>query len=168
MPIFSHKFSGLLKPKPRPEPLVIKDALGTFTLEKGDSYSGEAKLLGREITVFLETDGDGQTTADNSLKNLHVFAANAAKWDADIKQFAADDFADVNGMIETWGSCEDDSEGEVISKEEFTRRISMNFIQFYRDGSIFLDYDLDELFTDHGLGVHAHISGRIESCALWG
>lgn len=168
MPIFSHKFSGLFAPKPKPEPLVIEDALGRFTLEKGDSCSGEVSLLGREITVFLETDGDGQTTADASLQALHAFAANAGKWDADIKQFAADEFARADGMIETWGSSEDDSEGKVISKEEFTRRISLNFIQFYRDGSLFLDYDLDELFTDHGLGVHAHISGRIESCALWG
>ena len=99
---------------------------------------------------------------------IRAFAANAAKWDADIKQFAADEFARADGMIETWGGCEDDSEGEVISKEEFMRRISLNFIQFYRDGSIFLDYDLDDLFTDHGLGVHADVSGRIESCALWG
>ena len=35
MPIFSHKFSGLFlnKRKPKPEPLVIEDELGTFTLD---------------------------------------------------------------------------------------------------------------------------------------
>ena len=34
--------------------------------------------------------------------------------------------------------------------------------------SIFFDYNLDDMFTDHGLGVNADISGKIESCALWG
>ena len=71
-------------------------------------------------------------------------------------------------MIETWGSCDNDGDGERISKEEFMRRINLNFICFYSDGSIFLDYSLDDMFTDHGLGVNADISGNIESCALWG
>ena len=175
MPIFSHQFSGLFlgknKRKPEPEPLVIEDELGTFTLsdpEKYHSYSGDTEMLGRSVTVFLETDDDGQTTADAALRHLHSFAANAAGWDEKIKKFAADDFAEQDGTIETWGGCESDSEGEVISKEEFIRRISLNFVQFYRDGSLFLDYSLDDMFTDHGLGVNADISGKIESCALWG
>lgn len=169
MPIFSHKFSGMFMPKskPKPEPVVIHDALGTFTLDKGN-FCGEVKLLGREITVCLESDGEGKTTADAALKSLHAFVPKAEEWDAAIKQFAADDFAEKDGTIETWGSWESDSEGETVSKEEFMRRIEMNFIQFDSDGSIFFDYDLDELFTDHGLGVNADISGKIESCALWG
>lgn len=142
--------------------------MGRFTLEKGNSYSGDVMLLGREVSVFLETDGEGITTADAALQALHVFAEDVRKWDAEIKKSAADEFAREDGMIETWGGCEDDSEGEVISKEEFMRRIEMNFIQFYRDGSLFFDYSLDDMFTDHGLGVNADISGRIFSCALWG
>lgn len=169
MPIFSHKFSGLFlnKRKPKPEPLVIEDELGTFTLDK-ENFCGDVTLPGRKISVFLQTDGDGQTTADAALKSLHTFVQKVEEWDAAIKKFAADDFAKKDGTIETWGSCDSDSEGEIISKEEFMRRITMNFIQFYRDGSIFLDYDLDDMYTDHGLGVDADISGKIESCALWG
>ena len=167
MPIFSHKFSGLFlnKRKPKPEPLVIEDELGTFTLDK-ENFCGDVTLPGRKISVFLQTDGDGQTTADAALKSLHTFVQKVEEWDAAIKKFAADDFAKKDGTIETWGSC--DSDSEIISKEEFMRRITMNFIQFYRDGSIFLDYDLDDMYTDHGLGVDADISGKIESCALWG
>ena len=169
MPIFSHKFSGLFlnKRKPKPEPLVIEDELGTFTLDK-ENFCGDVTLPGRKISVFLQTDGDGQTTADAALKSLHTFVQKVEEWDAAIKKFAADDFAKKDGTIETWGSCDSDSEDEIISKEEFMRRITMNFIQFYRDGSIFLDYDLDDMYTDHGLGVDADISGKIESCALWG
>ena len=167
MPIFSHMFSGLFMPKPKPEPVVMGDSLGTFTLNK-ENFCGEVTLLGRGISVFLETDGKGNNTAGTALKSLHTFISKAAEWDTNIKKFAADDFADENGMIETWGGCENDSEGEIISKEEFMRRIEMNFIQFYRDGSLFFDYSLDDMFTDHGLGIYADISGAIESCALWG
>lgn len=177
MPIFSHRFTDPVrdyfkkKSAPKPQPLVIHDALGTFTMKSPgriDSFEGEVTLLGKSITVFLETDGEGKTTANAALQNLHTFAANAADWDARIKAFAADDFAEADGTIETWGGCESDSEGETLTKEVFMRRIEMNFIQFFSDGSIFLDYDLDDMYTDHGLAVHASITGTINSCALWG
>ncbi len=175
MPIFSHKFSGLFlgksRQKSRPAPLVIQDVLGAFTLsepDKQDSYSGEIALPVGRVTVYLETDGNEEKTANAALQSLRAFVRNAADWDARIRQFAADDFAGKDGTIEIWGGCDGSDEGAVISKEKFMRRISMNFIQFYRDGSLFFDYDLDDMFTDHGLGVHAHISGGIESCALWG
>ncbi len=174
MPIFSHNFSGLFlsgnKRSAKSEPFVIDDLLGRFTLtdpKKKTSYCGDIELLGRSVTVFVETDGKEEKTAFASLNNLRAFAANASDWDARIKKFAADHFANKDGTIETWGGC-DDREGETISKDEFMRRISMNFIQFYSDGSIFLDYSLDNMFTDHGLGVNADISGKIESCFLWG
>lgn len=175
MPIFSFNFTqpiiALFKKKAaaKPEPLVIEDELGRFVMEnphREDSYWGDVNLLGRDVSVCLRIDGSGQMTASAALKNLHTFAAHADDWDARIKQFAADDFVDQDGTIETWGGAERDS--EIISKEEFMRRIEMNFICFYSDGSIFLDYDLDDMFTDHGLGVDADISGKIESCTLWG
>ena len=174
MPIFSFNFTDPVKSlfkKKQPEPLVIEDQLGTFTMknpEKDNYFSGEIDLLGRKADVMLEPDGKESGTAQNALRHLHIFVANAADWDAKIKQCAADEFAEKDGAIETWGGCESDSDGEVISKEEFIRRIELNFICFYSDGSLFLDYDLDDMYTDHGLGVNAHISGKIESCALWG
>lgn len=174
MPIFSFIFTDPIKDlfnkksETKPEPLVMEDELGRFALEKENAYWGEVEMLGRKVSVCLETDGDGQTTAGKALGSLHTFAPKVKWWDDEIKKFAADDFAGDDGMIETWGGCDDDSEGEIISKEEFMRRMELNFIQFYSDGGIFLDYDLDEMFTDHGLGVNADISGSILSCALWG
>ena len=173
MPIFSHKFSGLFlgKRKAKPQPLVIEDELGTFTMKNPETdkyFSGEIDLPFGKVDIMLEPDGTETGTAQKALQHFHSFVPNAADWDARIKQSAADEFAEKDGTIETWGSCESDSEGETISKEEFMRRIAMNFICFYSDGSIFLDYNLDDMFTDHGLGVNADISGSIESCALWG
>ena len=131
-------------------------------------FSGEIDLPFGKVDIMLEPDGNESVSAQNALRHLHTFVPNAADWDTRIKQSAADEFAEKDGTIETWGGCESDSEGETISKEEFMRRIAMNFICFYSDGSIFLDYNLDDMFTDHGLGVNADISGSIESCALWG
>ena len=173
MPIFSHKFSGLFlgKRKAKPQPLVIEDELGTFTMKNPETdkyFSGEIDLPFGKVDIMLEPDGTETGTAQKALQHFHSFVPNAADWDARIKQSAADEFAEKDGTIETWGSCESDSEGETISKEEFMRRIAMNFICFYSDGSIFFDYNLDDMFTDHGLGVNADISGSIESCALWG
>ena len=173
MPIFSHKFSGLFlgKRKAKPQPLVIEDELGTFTMKNPETdkyFSGEIDLLGGKVDIMLEPDGTETGTAQKALQHFHSFVPNAADWDARIKQSAADEFAEKDGTIETWGSCESDSEGETISKEELMRRIAMNFICFYSDGSIFFDYDLNDMYTDHGLGVNADISGKIESCALWG
>ena len=174
MPIFSFNFSDPVKSlfaKKKPEPLVIEDELGTFTMKNPETdkfFSGEIDLPSGKVDIMLEPDGNESVSAQNALRHLHTFVPNAADWDTRIKQSAADEFAEKDGTIETWGGCESDSEGETISKEEFMRRIAMNFICFYSDGSIFLDYNLDDMFTDHGLGVNADISGKIESCALWG
>lgn len=174
MPIFSFNFSDPVKSlfaKKKPEPLVIEDELGTFTMKNPETdkfFSGEIDLPFGKVDIMLEPDGNESVSAQNALRHLHTFVPNAADWDTRIKQSAADEFAEKDGTIETWGGCESDSEGKTISKEEFMRRIAMNFICFYSDGSIFLDYNLDDMFTDHGLGVNADISGKIESCALWG
>ena len=174
MPIFSFNFSDPVKSlfaKKKPEPLVIEDELGTFTMKNPETdkfFSGEIDLPFGKVDIMLEPDGNESVSAQNALRHLHTFVPNAADWDTRIKQSAADEFAEKDGTIETWGGCESDSEGETISKEEFMRRIAMNFICFYSDGSIFFDYNLDDMFTDHGLGVNADISGSIESCALWG
>ena len=174
MPIFSFNFSDPVKSlfaKKKPEPLVIEDELGTFTMKNPETdkfFSGEIDLPFGKVDIMLEPDGNESVSAQNALRHLHTFVPNAADWDTRIKQSAAEEFAEKDGTIETWGGCESDSEGETISKEEFMRRIAMNFICFYSDGSIFLDYNLDDMFTDHGLGVNADISGKIESCALWG
>ncbi len=175
MPIFSHKVSDFvlekITPKKKPEPLVIEDELGIFTMkhpEKDTFFSGEIDLLGGKVDIMLEPDGKESAAAQNALRHLHSFLPNVADWDARIRQSAADEFAEKDGTVEIWGSCDGDGEGEILSKEEFMRRIAMNFICFYSDGSLFFDYDLDDMFTDHGLGVNADISGKIESCALWG
>ena len=162
---------GLFKQKKqKPEPLVIHDELGTFVLErpgKDRAYEGRIQWLDMEPVVSLAIDSEETMTADTALETLHRLAADAAGWDKRIREYAADDMADSSGLIETW---EDDGDGgfPTITKEAFIRRISIGFIHIHSDGSLFFDYDLDGMFTDHGLGIHADLSGVIQSSAIYG
>lgn len=159
---------GLFKGKP--EPLVIYDALGTFTLEhpqKDSFYEGEIQWPGGEAMVDLEIDGGGSMTADAARRHLHSIAAESAVWDKRIREYAAGDMAGSDGNIEIW---EDDGSGggSSLTKEAFIRRISIGFIRIQADGTIFFYYDLDGMFTDHGLGVYADVSGDISSSEICG
>lgn len=159
---------GLFKGKPKP--LVIHDELGTFTLKhpgKDSAYKGTIQWLDTESLVSLEIDNGETMTASTALETLHRIAADAAGWDKRIREYAANDMADSNGIIETW---EDDGDDgfSFLTKEAFISRISIGFIYIHSDGSIFFDYDLDGMFTDHGLGVSVDISGEILSSGIYG
>lgn len=156
--------------RPKPDPLVIHDELGTFTLKRPNQdtdYEGTINWLGAEASVSLEIDSRERLTADTALENLRRIAASAAEWDRKIRQFAAEDMADSDGRIEIW---EEDGNGDYsrITKEEFIRRISIGFIHIYADETIFFYYNPDEMFTDHGLGIRAMVSGEILSSEICG
>ncbi len=84
-----------------------------------------------------------------------------------MKAFASEDFCDKDGMIETWEE-NGEQDCQQITRSEFERRISIGFVYVYTDGSLDIDYDLDGMFTDHGLLFTAHITGKIESVDLYG
>ncbi len=156
--------------KRRPKPLVIQDALGTFTLQnpaKDKFYKGTIQWLGTAAPVRLEPDDPETLRADAALENLREIVNHAAEWDRNIRQYAAEEMAEEDGMIETWQETADGSP-LAVTKEEFIRRISMGFIYIHAGGDVFFDYGLDDMFTDHGLEIHAHIPGGIEYCGIWG
>ena len=100
---------------------------------------------------------------------LRKIAAKADDWDKKIREYVADDMSDEAGMVEIWGdSMNSDDDVSLITREEFLSRISIGFIDIEPNGDIFFDYDLDGMFTDHGMGIDANISGEILSCSLWG
>lgn len=156
----------------KPEPLVIHDELGTFIMKdpvNDRSYSGEISWLGENVYVDLYCSSDGSHTADIALGNLRRLVENADDWDKKVREYIADDMSDEDGTVEIWGDDEDDEDDvSQITREEFLSRISAGFINIYPNGDIFFDYNLDEMFTDHGMGVSADISGEISSCGLWG
>lgn len=82
-----------------------------------------------------------------------------------IKDFAADEMAEDDGMIYTW----EGDEGETaVSKEEFKRRLSDGSIYVEPSGDFCFSYELDEMFTDHSMSVKGNISGKMDSVSLEG
>ena len=156
---------GLFKRKP--EPLIIRDELGTFILEHpqtDDCYEGAVRWPAGEALVSLDVDSEETLTADIALGYLRRIAAESAQWDERIRAYAAEDLSNGDENIETW---ENDG-ASYLTKEAFIRRISIGFIHIHTDGNLFFYYDLDGMFTDHGLGVYADISGEILSSEICG
>ena len=158
--------------KKKSKPIIINDELGTFILKnpkKDKLYRGKIKWLDDDVYVSLHCDSVDSITANIALENLRKIAAKAEDWDKRIRKCIADNKSDKDGMVEIWGdSMDTDDDISQITKEEFLSRISIGFIHIYPNGEIFFDYDMDGMFTDHGMGIDANISGEISSCGLWG
>lgn len=156
--------------KKKSEPFLINDALGTFKRQKKTNfYHGSIKWIDEDVYVSLHCDSVDSLTANIALENLRKITVKAEEWDKKIKKYIADDLSDQNGMVEIWGDDMDtDNDISQITKKEFLSRISIGFIHLYPNGEIFFDYNMDGMFTDHGMGVYANISGEISSCELWG
>ena len=159
------------KSKRKPDTIVLNDNLGTFTLtnfgKTGKIYRGRINWLGEDVYVTLFPNDIISLNADKALENLRRIAENAADWDKRLRQYAAEDMSD-NGKVEIWGDGASDDIPSPITTKEFMNRISLGFIHIHPDGYIYFDYDLDGMFTDHGLGIDANISGEIFSAGLEG
>ena len=154
----------------KPEPLVIQDRLGTFILKdlrKPRYYEGEADWLGKKADVSLYCD-DGALTAETALENLRRLMAEAADWDAKLRQCAVEEMSGEDGMVEIWGDGTEPGEPPPITVKEFCSRISLGFMYVYPNGELYFDYDLDGMFTDHGLGICADMPGSVQSVGLMG
>ena len=160
--------------KTKHKSIVIESKYGIFTSHKfgknGVVFDGKINWLDDIVDVSLHTSSTESLMADKSLEILCKIAENATEWDKKLRQYGADEFSDDNGMIEIWGNDENnnDSLPQTITKDEFISRISLGFMWIYPDGKVYFDYNLNEMFTDHGLGITANISGEIISCGLQG
>lgn len=156
----------------KPDSIIINDEIGTFILKnplEDKTYDGDIKWLGKEVSVSLYCDSGGSLTADIALENLHRIAAEPDAWDKKLRQCAVEYIAGEDGTVEIWGNAEDSGDTlPSITTEEFLNRISLGFMFVYPNGEVYFDYDLDEMFTDHGLGISANISGEILSVGLVG
>ena len=149
----------------KPEPPSFTCDLGTFTREK-NFFHGDTDWLGQPVEIMLTPDAPEAETAEQALSMLRRVLADAAGWEERIRQAAVAQFAEQDGTFKIWGN--DDEEPHTITQEAFLGRISLNFLHAEPDGSLFFDYDLDGMYTDHGFGVYANVSGEIESASLWG
>lgn len=156
--------------------VVINDELGTFTLERFGKeayiFEGEITMLGEEVGITLHSDTDNPLTANTALENLRKIVADADNWDKMLKEYIADDMSEEDGTVEIWGDGNnfDKASDDIltVTREEFIKRISIAFIHLYPNNEVYFDYDLDEMFTDHGMGITANMSKEVLSCGLFG
>lgn len=163
--------SIFLKKPQKPEPLIINNKIGTFILrdpQRDNYYEGEIILLGEKHYINLEPDSEDKKTAYKALGHLHKFVSDAEKWDRRIKEYITENFVEDDGMVDIWGGTDPYDKPSRIKKEEFYSRLSFGFACIYKSGELGIDYDPDEMFTDHGIFVSANISGEILSANLYG
>ena len=171
MSIFN-MFKRKQKPlKEKPVPVAMNTAFGQFVIadpKKEMCYEGKINWGGEEVTVSLYCDSDKVFTANNALKHLYNIMKNREEWDRLLKQAIVDDLGDSNGMVEIWGDYTAKEIPAPVTAEEFCRRVSLGFMCIYPEGDFYFDYDLDEMFIDHGYGISANAFGEIEVDGLQG
>lgn len=149
------------------KPVVIStDDLGEFTRIIHGSFAwfrGEINWMGEKCEIKLNPDKNGGKTANKVLEILRTLCDSMNQWDAKLKKFSADDYAEKDGMVYTW---EDDN--NAVTKEEFMKRLTLYSITVEPDGNLKFDFDVDGMFTDHGMDIFANISGEIEYQTLVG
>lgn len=154
------------------QPFVIHtEELGDFAMQRAGVYvefSGQIVWMGEECEVTLCPDAENVRTIDKSLESLKVLASSMKEWDRKVKDFAADELAEDDGMIYiyTWES----EEGTPVSKEDFKRRLSFEGIKIEPSGDFCFSYKYksDEMFTDYFMYAEGNISGKMKSASLDG
>ncbi len=164
-------FSKLFGRHPKQAPIVLHDALGTFTLDRSKCrmFEGSIDWCGERCHVYLDPDAPDAATANAALSVLHRLLPDAAAWDQRLKAYSAAQKAEADGLVHIWGS--PDQLGEdvpPITKETYISRMSLGFLHIMTEGELYFDFNLDDMFTDHGEGVDAHIDGTIHSAGLQG
>lgn len=169
MSVFSKLFGRRAPKKPL---VVIQDTFGEFTLDPNRNYpkfEGSVNWCGDICSVYLEPDDDEAFTAKQALSVLHRLMEQAENLDRRLKAYSAEEKAEEDGLVHIWGSPDQLNEDvPPITKEEYISRMSMGFLHVMADGSLYFDFCLDEMFTDHGEGIDAMIDGTICSAGLQG
>lgn len=166
-------FDKLLGKKPaKKELIIIHDDICDLTLDPNKSFpqfEGVVSWCGTECEVWLEPDDTERYSAEGSLTVLHKLMESPEDWDRRLREYSAEQKVKSDGMVEIWGS-PDQLQDVVppITKDEYISRMRINFISISANGDIYFDYDLDDMFTDHGEGINANISGEIYSAGLQG
>lgn len=159
------------------QPVSIKDSvLGTFKLDREYSwFEGTIDWLGTECNVSLRTDEEDGETAQDAYAHLKKLYENAKEWDERFRLFATDELWELandwyQGEDEDEDTEEFDEDGEEIhiTREEFSRRISIERIMIRPSGNLTLYYDADDMFTDHAIEIDADINGEMKSADIIG
>lgn len=125
---------------------------------ESDEYTGKIELKNEnfiEVTISIE-DEDKATVLKLAEKTLQIIK----KQEENYKRKTSEELIELHN--ETW------NEGDIITKEEFVKRINLESIMFYCEGNAELYYNDGDLFWGHTIVVDINEKGEYESAQIYG
>lgn len=161
------------------KPLVIEDELcGNFTLERRFGwFSGTIDWIGKKCSASLECDSEntkeGEETAEGALHALHVIYKDLKEWDEKFRGFAAKRLTELanDWLMDSEEFDEDEEEEEnenLITEEDFAKRIWIGEITISPEGDYEAYYNDDDMFWGHVIIVSGNIETGIKDAEIAG
>ena len=147
------------------KPIILQDdILGELIYDKQiKSFEGNILWLGGKIHISLYVDKDNKSGVTKAKKVLKTMVSEQAKWDADLRSFAA---KKLTKLACEWA--ESDDETSEITEESFAKRISLSSIWMTSGGSFSAYFDDDDLFFGHCITVCGSLKKGIVSADMEG
>ncbi len=156
--------------KPEREFKVVHDKYCDFTdTDDVSEYKGTVKWHNYDCDIVLDVDEypSENPTIEKALAVFHMLYENMENWDRKVKECAAAEFMDENGMVEIWGDGKEDNVPP-MPKEDFINNLDVFEIHIKENGELTFRIPADGLFTDHELMIETDISGENMTCSLCG
>ncbi|WP_173463900.1 DUF2262 domain-containing protein [uncultured Ruminococcus sp.] len=156
--------------KPEREFKVVHDKYCDFTdTDDVSEYKGTVKWHNYDCDIVLDVDEypSENPTIEKALAVFHMLYENMENWDRKVKECAAAEFMDENGMVEIWGDGKEDNVPP-MPKEDFINNLDVFEIHIKENGELTFRIPADGLFTDHELVIETDISGENMTCSLCG
>ncbi len=134
---------------------------------KFGEFKGRVLWCGGSCDVLMEPD-DAESGYLNAEKALSIFDEvyeNKQEWDRKVKECAAAEFMDGNGMVSTGGDGKVESEVTSMQKEEFIGRLAVNRITVLNSGELSFRMSAGGLLDGRDIEVDTDISGESMFCS---
>lgn len=147
------------------KPIILQDdILGELIYDKQiKSFQGSIIWQDRKINIILDVDKDNKGEITKAKKALKTMVSEQAKWDADLRSFAAQK---LTKLACEWA--ESDEEAAEITEESFAKRISLSSICMTSGGSFSAYFDDDDLFFGHCITVCGSLKKGVVSADIEG
>jgi hypothetical protein len=144
------------------KPVTCDDPVfGTLTLDRQiDCFRGDAVWNGQPIALTLSV-GE-RNDIEEALEVAHALWLCQNKWDQRIRDFALTELLPLKN--ENWL---DEGEAEV-TREQFEKRMSLESVSVYPDGSFEFDHNDGDLFWGHSIQVSGSLSEGPNHAAIPG
>jgi len=145
------------------KPVVIKDAIGEFTLNRAYSwFEGSVDFNGNKVSVMLDANKNDKLPP-KSFSHLKKFIEDIENRDSKIREFI------VKELWETAEDWIDSEEADSLTEEYFYNSLYLGELSISEAGGLTLYYgDEEEIFAGHAIEISAKINGEIEGATLVG